>query len=255
MTIFAYFGEFTGYTLSSRNPTAHRIPRIMKSCLALLVPIIANLLAVSAHADLVLSLSGNPGSNLVEYSATGSITVDQATPSFDGNLFGRAPVSGLWDSSFNQSIGDALRDEMNTGLNDDLVLGNGGVSFRRNGVEFGVLQVIDLDGSDFSGQDDIELDPTTPIDYPSLNVGDEISWVGSGTFHLEDGETFDTLFIPGSYQKAIDNEFYVVNVAVAAVPEPTFCFPLVTGIALIALRRKCRTKGCNGGRELNSLKW
>ena len=196
----------------------------------------------TANADLILRLAGKNGSNVMEYEASGSITVGQNYGSVNSGL-GLAPSSGNWTSSFDNNLGDFLRDGMNGSFNDDLALSNGGVSYRRNGTQFGVLDTLDLDGANGGGGDDVELDPTSSISYTSLVNGDTVSWTGSGTFILEDGETFNTLFTQlGSFSNAIDGGNYTVIVEFAAVPEPSSIFLLSSGLAgyVFYRRRKKR---------------
>ena len=185
--------------------------------------------------SLLLTLSGSNGSNVINYTASGSVTLTRALAeevAHPSGLGPRAASEGTaaWTSSFDNDLGDFLNDAMVTSLNDNLVLSDGGVSYRRNGVEFGVLDTIDLDGGVGGGLDDIELDPTGNITYPASTSGDVISWTGSGTFTLEDGETFDTLFTAtGSFSNAIDGGNYTVTIA--AVPEPT-TYALLTTLSL-----------------------
>ena len=179
-----------------------------------------------ANANLVLRLAGETGSNVISYEASGSVTVTQGFSSLSSSL-GLAPdTTGVWTSSFDNNLGDILRNFANANFNDNLVLGGGGVSYRKNGVEFGIIDLIDLDPTNTAGGDDIELDPTNVINYPSLVAGDILSWVGSGTFVLEDGETFDTLFVgTGTFQNPIDGGFYQVIIEegriTPVIPEPT----------------------------------
>jgi hypothetical protein len=188
-----------------------------------------------ARAGLVLDLTGTIGSNVVSYRATGSVTVTTAHAQIVSN-FANAPFANNWTSSFDDNLGDILRDSMSNSFNRDLLLSNGGVSYRRNGVEFGVLDTLDLNGSTSSGGDDIELDPTSTIVYPSLDAGDVVSWTGVGTFTLEDGETFDTLFVAqGSFIDARRTGVYTVNIS--AVPEPSAFLLSCVGIAGLAFAR------------------
>lgn len=197
----------------------------------------------NAHADLILNISGVSGSNKVLYEATGSITITSSHNSSNSGL-GLAPAGATaWASGFDNNLGDILSDTMDISFNDDLVLTNGGVSYRKNGVEFGVLDTLDLDGSPSAGGDDIELDTSVTIAYPSLVATDVVSWTGKGFFFLEDGETFDTLFVGlGSFSNPIDGGNYVVNIAqVSAVPEPgslALCCSGVAGYVVYRRRKK-----------------
>ena len=202
-----------------------------------LLTILAGLLSSPnlAVGDLVLNLSGIVGNSTINWEATGTgVTVTQAYPALASSDRGRAPTVGSdpdpnsWDSSFDANLGDILSD-FDDELNDDLPLGSGGVSYRKNDVEFAVLDLIDFDPDAASGQDDIELGPSTTQSYPALASGDTLTWTGSGTLTLESG-TFDSIFTPGSYSSPIDGGNYVVNVA---IPEPSaFLFFGLIGIGL-----------------------
>ncbi len=207
--------------------------------------VVCLLISPLVRADLVLSLSGVPESPIVSYSASGSIIIGIATGSNNNDGLGRAPVGGTWLAGFDQNIGDFLNDSMDDELNDDLVLSNGGISYRLNGGEFGVFDTLDLDGASSLGGDEVELDPTNSIDYPNLEMGDVVSWTGAGTFTLEDGETFGSLFTAtGTFQNAIDGGFF--RVEISSVPEPA-SYAMIGGLglaAMVGLRRfRCRWLG------------
>ncbi|MEM0896446.1 MAG: choice-of-anchor Q domain-containing protein, partial [Verrucomicrobiota bacterium] len=193
--------------------------------------------ATTSRADLILNLTGSVGSNVINYEASGSVTVTRAVTSTISGL-GLAPLApsagttAAWISTFDNDLGDILNDAMNTSLNDDLALSNGGVSYRRNGVQFGILDLIDFDGSATLGGDDVELDTFGSVNYPALVAGDIVSWTGSGTFTLEDGETWETLFNTAttsvqSFSNPIDGGNYTVNIQTiqTILPAPT-CEPL-----------------------------
>ena len=174
-----------------------------------------------ALGDLVLNLSGTAGSNSINWEATGAgVTVTQSAATV-GGFFGRAPTIafGGWASGFDNNLGDILSNFTDT-LNDDLTLGSGGVSYRRNGSQFAVLDKIDFDPDAASGGDDIELESSTTLTYPALTAGNTLTWTGSGTLTLESG-TFDSIFTNGTYSSVIDGGNYVVNVGSTAIPEPS----------------------------------
>ena len=213
---------------------------------AFALAIACGVIPLSTHAaGLIIVISGQTGSNEISYTASGSVTVTQ-THSAILSGSGLGPITaGSWNANFDNNLGDMLRDGMVTDLNDDLALSNGGVSYRRNGVEFGVLDTLDLDGINGGGGDDVELDPTSNIIYPSLTAGDVVSWTGSGTFTLEGGETFDSLFTVGSFSNAIDGGDYTVTIT--AVPEPsTYALLTVFALCLFAgfRRRQTATSTC-----------
>ena len=195
----------------------------MKFNLGLFAVLLFGLSSQSANASLILELSGTTGSNVMTYKASGSVTVSNATSGLSSSI-ALAPVGGSWSGSFDNNLGNFLRNSMDGTFNDNLALSNGGVSYRKNGTEFGVLDLLDLDGSSTSGGDDVELDFSGNIDYPDLNDGDVVSWTGSGTFLLEDGETFDSLFTStGTFSNNIDGGTYDVVISGSStgpVPEP-----------------------------------
>lgn len=213
----------------------------MKPFTVVLTAVLVVACSSTANADLILKLIGTNGSAAMNYEASGSVTITTAITSVNSSL-GLAPLStGNYTSSFDNNLGDFLKDSMNGTFNDDLVLSNGGVSYRRNGTEFGVLDTLDLDGAVGGGNDDVELDPTASINYPSLLVGDILSWTGSGTFTLEDGETFDTLFTTtGKFSNSIDGGQYSVIIQNSAVPEPSSLILMASGLAgyVVVRRRK-----------------
>ena len=215
----------------------------MKSCSTLLA-IIGTLFAVTleSHAQLILNLTGTAGSNVISYAASGSVTVTQSHTELTSAHAQAPSVGGGWNRNFDNDLGDFIRDPA-LATNIDLVLSNGGVSYRKNGVEFGILDTIDLNGGSGGGLDDIQLDPTASLTYPSLIAGDIISWVGSGTFVLLDNETFDSFFTAtGTFSNSIDGGIYSATIAAAAVPEPAMAATIlgVVAVGVIGVRRRPR---------------
>ncbi len=189
------------------------------------------------YADIILNISGASGSSIVNWEATGNGIVVSNAYGSDTSTVGAAPVSGAWDTGFNDNLGDLIINGQTDQLN--LVLSGGGISYRRNGVEFNNIITIDLNATATPGGDDIQPDPTGTASYPVLAVGDRVSWSGSGTFTLGGGATFDSYFIQGvTGTSAIDGGSYVVNIS--AVPEPTSVGILSVGVCLCILRRRKR---------------
>jgi hypothetical protein len=171
-----------------------------------------------AKADLVIDLSGDVGSSVVSWVASGSITIGDATPGLASNSTGRAPEGGTWDSLFDNNIGTIIAGGQSSDLNRAL---SSNISYRRNGGEFGEIEAFDIGADDDPGDDDFQIDMFGSVDYPVLSFGDIVSWVGSGTFTLS-SSTYDSYFIGGSQGvSSLDGGNYVVNVAVATIPEPS----------------------------------
>ena len=197
----------------------------------------------TAEADLVLSLSGINGSNVVNYEASGSVTVASSYGDVTSTL-ALGPGDGLtgngvWSNMFRRNTGEFISNGV---VNDapylDLVLSNGGVSYRVNGAEFGVLDTIDFFGATSFGDDYLALDPTSTTHYPTLAVGDVVSWSGSGTFSLEQ-RSFGLFFdAPYSSSVAIDGGSYVLNIS--AVPEPSSFILLAIGVCPYFRRQRNR---------------
>lgn len=216
--------------------------------------ILASLITVPGprtEADLILALTGSDGNKTVNYSASGGVTTTQGNGAFSlSTSLGLAPRagSGNWSASYDVNMGEFLNDYMNTSSNDELVLSDGGVSYRRNGVEFGVLELIALNGKRGAGHDAVELDTTGVVNYPALFAGDILSWVGSGTFTLEGGETWGTLFnkattAPQTFSNPIAGGLYSVVIQTQAVhiPEPNSFFLLIAAAVAITGFRRRRT--------------
>ena len=188
----------------------------------------------SVRGDLVLNISGIAGSSLINWEATGSVTVTGTIPGVS-SANGRAPVGSIWSSSFADNLGDLI---INGVADDSNIALTGSISYRLNNAEFGVIDMIDLEATSTSGGDEILLHPSSSIDYPSLVSNNEVSWIGSGTFNLS-VETFDTFFIPGSYSNSINGGNYVVNII--TVPEPSsFFLVAVPAFAGVFLRKRRR---------------
>lgn len=202
--------------------------RFFSLCLGLLS-------AASASADLIINLSGTSDSAVVNFMATGAVTVTSVTPGFEPDGFGRAPISGSWDSIFDNNIGDIFAAGAPSQLN---VPFSTSIFYRHDGLQFGEFNTVDMTSTMTPGGDDFEPDPTVSISYPALVSGDVISWSGSGTFTLTGGATYDSYFIPGSTGSTeIDGGNFVVNVA--AIPEPSgFLFSSIAACSLIWSRRR-----------------
>ncbi|WP_146584653.1 hypothetical protein [Posidoniimonas polymericola] len=160
------------------------------------------------------------------------------------NFRGAAPTSDTsvvaWSTLYDNDIGNAI---VNGVSNDpNLLLGGAGVSYRLNSVEFATFDAIDFVSSNVDGNDDIELDPDGTIAYPTLVPGDFLSWLGAGTLTLS--KNVEGFLIPGTYSSPIAGGNYVVNISIAAVPEPT-AFPFGRFVAgsvgmVVARRRPAR---------------
>ena len=205
---------------------------------ALVALVIAMAIPGFANAELILELSGITGSNIITYEASGSVTVTRAISGSTSGL-GLAPRhptlgSAAWTASFDNNMGDVYKS--GGAFNENLALSGGGVTYAKNGSDFGTLELIDLDASDTLGADHVELDSAGDISYEALISGDVISWSGSGTFSLIGGDTFDSFFNTGTYSNLIDGGNYTVIVSEGtppppAVPEPS-SLALLSGGAL-----------------------
>ncbi|MCH1503395.1 MAG: hypothetical protein L7V86_07430 [Verrucomicrobiales bacterium] len=189
------------------------------------------------HGDLILSFTGTAGSSTVSWEASGSVTVSSAVPA-DSSTVGAAPISGAWNTGFDNNLGTVFLSSSYSNLN--VGLDGGGIDYTVNSdPSFLNISTIDLTGGT-SGGDDFQPDPLGTANYPALSDGDVVSWSGSGSLDL--GNNFDTVFnvAPGTtttLMSAIDGGSYVVNVT--AVPEPSsFLFGGGLAMLLICHRRR-----------------
>ena len=208
---------------------------------------VASLMALAmvcqtANADLVLlELSGEAGSNVISYTASGSFTSNVANVNANSSDNAQLPSPNSWSQFFDNELGDVFIDNSFLSTrNDDRPL-SAAVSIFVNGVQFGLFDTIDLDRDESNG-DDVELDPTATINYPQLSAGDIITFGSadgsgvSGTFTLDEG-TFDTIFNLGTFNN--EDETYQVIVSSTAVPEPSsLLFLLGASAATLCIRRR-----------------
>ncbi len=175
-------------------------------------------LPTASRGDLVINITGTTGSNVITFEALGSVTVTSVITG-ESSSSGRAPgTGGTWDSTYDNNIGDPIiAASSQTNVNLSSV-----VTYFANGTSFGTFDQIDFGATATPGGDDIGLDPAGTLAYPTLAIGDVVSWSGTGTFSLGSGETFDTFFQTGSFSNPIDGGSYIVNIteASAGVPEP-----------------------------------
>ena len=184
-----------------------------------------------AHASFVLILTGTPGSGVVSYDASGSMTVDVASVDGLNSGTGRLPLvnGGDWTSGWSRNVGNALSDYP-ADLHDDLGLSDGGISIAVNASPIGVWDTFDFDPSATSGGDDFRPDPSATISYPTVTAGAVVSWSGSGTFTLDSSDpafdTFEEVFTVGNYGQTINStDDYIINIV--SVPEPS-SLPILT---------------------------
>ena len=172
------------------------------------------------HADIELRLTGNPGSNSISYSASGSIIVPvtSVVPLTNATGF-LLPTGGIWDSGFSDQLGDFLQDDgrlenlLNLSLSDGISLE---IANQDRG-SFDEISLFTLGGPTIDG---VGFADAGIIQYPQLVSDTEISWQGNGTFVLTGPWTFDTLFVNhGEFSEPVDGG--VFRLTVVAVPEPS----------------------------------
>lgn len=170
------------------------------------------LLTRPAHADLVLDLTGTPGSAVVSFAVGGSITravgsLNVPSAASAGTL---VPIGDVWSSAI-ETVGDHIQPGVNTVISLSTAvtyLKNGSPSVSRNQITL----------IDNGAADTISIGKANSATYSALVPGDVWSWSGMGTFTLSGGATFDTVFNTGTTTTAIDGGNYVLNVS---VPEPS----------------------------------
>ncbi len=179
------------------------------------LPLLLCLLASKAsHADLILNLTGTAGSRTVSFEATGSVTVQNATAHFSSLTQAPWAAGSSWVDFFDDEMGDVFDF---SGTHFQRLSST--VSYRVNDVEFVQLDHVAFDNlSGIPTHDGVGLMQSDFVVWPALS-GDDLSWVGSGTFELF--QDFDSFFNVGTYTSPIQGGDYVVNVGFAAVPEPS----------------------------------
>lgn len=190
--------------------------------------------------DVVVELSGQTGSNVINYTVSGSFTSNVANVNANSSDNAQLPSPNSWNQFFDNELGDVFIDgSFISTANDNLAL-SVAVGIFVNGTQFGEFDTIDLDPDTANG-DDVELDPTATISYPQLNLNDVITFGSadgsgvSGTFELDSG-TFDTVFNLGTFNNE-DNTYQVI--VGTAVPEPTsLLFLLGASATALCTRRR-----------------
>jgi len=188
-------------------------------------------LVLSAQGALTIDISGSSGSSLVNYTASGSITITEAVV-LNSSSTGAAPIGGTWNTGFDNNLGDMFQFGNSSQLN--LALSTH-ISFQNNTVEFGKIEAFDLGTTDTAGGDDFQIDMLGSISYPALTIGDVVSWSGSGNFSLTSG-SYGTFFESGSYSASLNGGSFDVNIA--PVPEPSSIALLGLGGLATLLRRR-----------------
>lgn len=219
---------------------------------------VVNLISADKAHGLTLNLYGTEGSNVIRYSATGSITVSQnyselrrstTLPFFAPQLIGGGRYR--WDDNHHPGIVDYTNlPDADSILNNNLSLSEE-ISYQVNGNEFATLDRITFNESTATSGAPLypTIDPiVTYVTYPALNPGDQVSWTGSGTVTLGQG-TFETVFeagrrgVPLSFSNPLDNSLlsgfdpetepaFTVNVyPTGVVPEPLTILGAGTAIA------------------------
>lgn len=195
-------------------------------------------------ADLILSFTGQTGSNLVTWEASGSYDIEGPIAADLGSNSARLPsLNGAtweWRTSGDRNIGDFLLDDpgdaldtMTTNVDSSAIA----IELFLNGVALTTFNEFDPNGSDSAGADDWELDVAATTDYVAVDVGDTLTWTGSGVIALTSGgvdTNFEDVFVLGSF----DQPGKSVSVIVQSVPEPSSLamFSILGGTVL--LRRK-----------------
>ena len=182
-------------------------------------------------AQITVSLSGFAGDPVVNYTVSGSVispTSGNGANSGTTLLPQTSGVSG-WDF-VPDSVGHMIVD----GVSDVTLPISSTIAMSQNGTTFGVADEVRLIANfEVSNNDRLRFGFSDYfVNYPTVTVGDTVSWSGSGTFTLTSG-TFDTVFIPGFYSE--DPSLY--QVSVSTVAEPATAGSMLGLAALLLARR------------------
>ena len=188
-----------------------------------------------AHGEMIMTLTGTPGSSIIHWSVSGS---DTATASFGYGvcaMFGLDVTDGFDPFPSGMSGGDYGR--------NPLASGGGTVSNLTDGVTEPITGIT-LQDSDLFGVARFGARYEGTFHY---GAGDVFSWQGSGTIDLSSrGVTFDDLTQgTGDARTFLDGRDMgiVGRLVVRQVPEPTsiaFAVSAVFSLAFYGLHRRRR---------------
>ena len=200
------------------------------------------------QAELVLTITGTPGSSTISYEATGTYVLSADIDANPDNTAARLPADNggggglIWGGSFDNDLGpgsffdeDAGIAQENFGIDIDVFTDTGsGAEFL---TTFGEIDTTRASSDDGSDDFRIGLGASPNVDYPALAAGDEVSWSGSGNILL--ASNFEDLFDgTGTFSRESFSETPFSLVVVSAVPEPSsFAVLGLCTLALLPMRR------------------
>lgn len=189
----------------------------------------------ASRADIVLTITGDDSSSVVDWNLSGSVTVNQSIVSENNNdLLFPTLADVRWDHLANVGTGGVISSAVIGGAS---ISGAPTISINGGSNLFAGIGLNNFGFIDDAAGDTFQVLFDGFALHPALSDGDTVTYGGSGSMDL--GVAKGTMFVDGTYiGEQLLHGSDTINLVVTSVPEPTGFAGLGLASSIFWLRRR-----------------